>query len=96
MLPFVGSFLEHEFEGHVEITPTLQLTMISKPDATYLVDKHSRWSHALLRDVQSCEETRLNGLPGGWVGSACVHCERMYVRVGVDSGVAAHAGMISL
>ena len=60
----LGSFLQHEFEGRVEVAPTLQIFTISKADATYFVDKQTSQSCGLLRNVTSHEQTQWNGLPG--------------------------------
>ncbi|KAF6039480.1 hypothetical protein EB796_002212 [Bugula neritina] len=59
-----GSLLQHQFEERLHVTPTLQLSMVSKPDATYFVVKEEKWNYALLYNVSSHETTRLFGLPG--------------------------------
>jgi len=66
----VGSLLQHQFEERLHVTPTLQLSMVSKPDATYFVVKEEKWNYALLYNVSSHETTRLFGLPGSFINSS--------------------------
>jgi len=60
---FTGSFLQYEFSSTLDTSTDLQICTIDKPDASYLLAKRPGWSHALLRNILSFEETRFNGLP---------------------------------
>ncbi|XP_067929289.1 NACHT and WD repeat domain-containing protein 2-like [Watersipora subatra] len=59
-----GSFLQHEFAGHAEVAPTLQIFTLSRPDVTYFVEKDIKKSNTFLRNVQSFEVSRMPRLPG--------------------------------
>lgn len=59
-----GAFLQYEFSSLLDISPDLQLITISKPETTYIAIKKHTWSYALLRNINTGEETRFNGLPG--------------------------------